>query len=60
MLRRVLDGRYPTFSPRVTSEQEEEEGGYADKGVEIPPVDDTDDVGRIRRTQPSAASYWTW
>lgn len=44
MLRRVLDGRYPTFTPRVTSDKDEEE--YADKGVEAPDTN-PDDIASI-------------
>lgn len=57
MLRRVLGGRYPTFSPRVTSDKEEE--GYADKGVETPDTN-PDDINSIPRSQKSPSSYWTW
>lgn len=57
MLRRVLGGRYPTFTPRVTSDKEEEE--YANKGVETPETQ-PDDISSIPRSQKSASSYWTW
>jgi hypothetical protein len=57
MLRKVLGGRYPTFTPRVTSEKDEEE--YADKGVEAPDAN-PDDISRIPRSVKSPSSYWTW
>ncbi|THX05870.1 hypothetical protein D6D13_06880 [Aureobasidium pullulans] len=57
MLRRVLDGRYPTFTPRVTSDKDEEE--YADKGVEAPDTN-PDDIASIPRSLKSPSSYWTW
>ncbi|KEQ67512.1 uncharacterized protein M437DRAFT_61911 [Aureobasidium melanogenum CBS 110374] len=57
MLRRVLGGRYPTFTPRVTSQKDEEE--YADKGVEAPDAN-PDDISSIPRSVTSPSSYWTW
>ncbi|CAD0106613.1 unnamed protein product [Aureobasidium uvarum] len=56
MLRKVLGGRYPTFTPRVTSQKDEEE--YADKGVESPDAN-PNDHSSISRSVKSPSSYWT-